>query len=102
MLKEIHDQPTSLSNVLSGRISADGLSTNLSGISLSPEEIKKFRREAKMLEQKSTKGAQELKTARDAVANAKKGFRTMLVSQAGPPRMVKILPRGNWLDKSGE
>ena len=67
-----------------------------------PEEIKKFRREAKMLEQKSTKGAQELKKARDAVANAKKGFRTMLVSQAGPPRMVKILPRGNWLDKSGE
>ena len=44
MLKEIHDQPTSLSNVLSGRISADGLSTNLSGISLSPEEIKKLER----------------------------------------------------------
>ena len=31
MLKEIHDQPTSLSNVLSGRISADGLTAELGG-----------------------------------------------------------------------
>ncbi len=67
-----------------------------------PEGIKKFREEARKLEQESTKSAQELKKAQDAVANAKKGFRTMLVSQAGAPRMVKILPRGNWLDKSGE
>ena len=67
-----------------------------------PEEIKKFRGDAKKLEQESAKSTQELKKARDAVANAKKGLRTMLVSQAGAPRMVKILPRGNWLDKSGE
>jgi glucosamine--fructose-6-phosphate aminotransferase (isomerizing) len=41
MLKEIHDQPTSLSNALSGRISADGLgTTELSGFALSPEEIR--------------------------------------------------------------
>ena len=65
-----------------------------------PEGIKKFREEARKLEQESTKSAQELKNAQDAVANAKKGFRTMLVSQTGAPRMVKILPRGNWLDKS--
>ncbi len=44
MLKEIHDQPTSLSNVLSGRISADGLSAKLSGFSLSPEEIRQLDR----------------------------------------------------------
>ena len=67
-----------------------------------PEEIKKFRMDSKKLEQESTKSAQELKKARDTIANAKKGFRTMLVSQSGPPRMVKILPRGNWLDKSGD
>jgi hypothetical protein len=30
------------------------------------------------------------------------GERSMLVSQSINPRMVKILPRGNWLDKSGE
>lgn len=39
MLKEIHDQPNSLSNALSGRISADGLKAELSGLSLLPEEI---------------------------------------------------------------
>jgi glutamine---fructose-6-phosphate transaminase (isomerizing) len=42
MLKEIHDQPTSLSNVLSGRISADGSKAKLSGFSLSPEQMKKL------------------------------------------------------------
>lgn len=45
MLKEIHDQPTSLSNALSGRISADGLgTTELSGFELSPEEIRNLER----------------------------------------------------------
>ena len=44
MLKEIHDQPTSLSNVLSGRISADGLRAKLSGLSLSPKEILQLER----------------------------------------------------------
>lgn len=40
MLKEIHEQPTSLSNVLGGRISADGTSASLGGFALSPEEIR--------------------------------------------------------------
>ncbi len=39
MLKEIHDQPISLSNVMSGRISADGASVQLGGLELSPVEI---------------------------------------------------------------
>ncbi len=44
MLKEIHDQPTSLSNVLSGRISSDGVSAELNGFALSPNEIRKLER----------------------------------------------------------
>lgn len=44
MLKEIHDQPTSLSNALSGRISADGFGTQLSGFDLSPDEIRNVER----------------------------------------------------------
>ena len=44
MLKEIHDQPTSLSNVLSGRISSDGISAELHGFDLSPSEIRKLER----------------------------------------------------------
>ena len=38
MLKEIHDQPTSLSNVLSGRISADGLTAELGGCHYLPKK----------------------------------------------------------------
>ncbi len=44
MLKEIYDQPTSLSNSLSGRISADGLRAELGGLDLSPGEIKSLDR----------------------------------------------------------
>jgi glucosamine--fructose-6-phosphate aminotransferase (isomerizing) len=42
MMKEIHDQPNSLSNVFSGRISADGSKAELSGFTLTPQEIKKL------------------------------------------------------------
>ena len=44
MLKEIHDQPISLSNAMSGRISADGIHVNLGGFSLSPDEISNLER----------------------------------------------------------
>ena len=44
MLKEIHDQPSSLSNALSGRISPDGLRAELGGFSLNPDEIKNLDR----------------------------------------------------------
>lgn len=40
MLKEIHDQPISLSNVLAGRINARGSRAGLNGFSLSPQEMK--------------------------------------------------------------
>ncbi len=39
MMKEIYDQPVSLSNVLGGRISSDGSKAELSGFALSPEEM---------------------------------------------------------------
>ena len=44
MLKEIHDQPISMSNVLGGRISADGLNAQLGGMSLDPVQIRKLDR----------------------------------------------------------
>ena len=44
MLKEIHDQPISVSNALSGRISADGVNAELGGIHLSPEELRNLDR----------------------------------------------------------
>ena len=54
------------------------------------------------LEDKIKKLDSEVKSATDAITNHKKNFRSMLVSQSGNKRMVRILPRGNWLDKSGE
>ena len=44
MMKEIHDQPISISNVLGGRISSDGLTARLGGFSLSPEEMGSLKR----------------------------------------------------------
>jgi len=44
MLKEIHDQVISVTNAISGRISADGISASLGGMSLSPSEIVKLDR----------------------------------------------------------
>lgn len=40
MLKEIHDQPVSLSNALAGRISSSGNSAELQGFSLNSKELK--------------------------------------------------------------
>lgn len=44
MLKEIHDQPNSLSNALSGRISADGMRAELGGIGLPPQQLRNLDR----------------------------------------------------------
>jgi len=43
-----------------------------------------------------------VKKTTDAIKNHKDMFQSMLVSQTGNKRMVRILPRGNWLDQSGE
>ena len=44
MLKEIFDQPISISNAMSGRISADGMNVELGGFSMSNEEISELER----------------------------------------------------------
>jgi len=41
----------------------------------------------------------ELQKQRDALFGS---VRTTLVSTAGAPRMMRVLPRGNWLDETGE
>jgi hypothetical protein len=52
--------------------------------------------------------AAQLQPARDELASLEKrkadvlaGMPTCLVTTSGPPRTVRILPRGNWLDDSG-
>ena len=44
MLKEIFDQPISLSNVIGGRLSSDGKNARLSGFNLGPEQIRQVKR----------------------------------------------------------
>lgn len=39
---------------------------------------------------------------RKSLANVEKSIKTMLVTETEKPRMTRILPRGNWLDDSGE
>jgi hypothetical protein len=45
------------------------------------------------------KALAEVQAQRDALL---KDVPTTLVSMSGPPRVVRVLPRGNWLDDSGE
>jgi len=45
----------------------------------------------------------DLETWTKRVENLENGVRTMLISESmAQPRMTRILPRGNWLDESGE
>lgn len=44
---------------------------------------------------------QQVKAAESEKTNFQKTVRTTLVSMSGPPRMIRVLPRGNWLDDSG-
>ena len=39
---------------------------------------------------------------RKSLANTEKSIKTMLVTETEKPRMTRILPRGDWLDESGE
>jgi hypothetical protein len=41
----------------------------------------------------------ELNQLKDALVRS---FNSCLVSKSGPPRVTRVLPRGNWLDESGE
>jgi hypothetical protein len=44
----------------------------------------------------------ELAVVRKTRADVESAMPTTLVAQSGPPRVMRILPRGNWLDDSGQ
>ncbi|MCI0680892.1 MAG: PSD1 and planctomycete cytochrome C domain-containing protein [Gemmataceae bacterium] len=48
------------------------------------------------------KAQEQLTAVQKRKAEFSKGIPTTLVSMSGPPRTVRVLPRGNWLDDSGE
>jgi hypothetical protein len=45
---------------------------------------------------------QQVAQADAAITGHQKTFRTTLVSKSGMPRPIRVLPRGNWLDETGE
>ncbi|MCS7046555.1 MAG: DUF1549 and DUF1553 domain-containing protein, partial [Gemmataceae bacterium] len=93
----------------------DALAKGASGL---PKEIEAIlrvdagQRNAKQKEQLATyyrsitHGLKEqqlkLAAAQQQRAEFAKTIRTTLVSMSGPPRTIRVLPRGNWLDDSGE
>ncbi|MCA8992990.1 MAG: PSD1 domain-containing protein [Planctomycetaceae bacterium] len=63
------------------------------------QQIEKFYREVSTDWDATRKEIAGLEGRQKAIQD---GIRTMLVAQSTTPRMVRILPRGNWLDDSGE
>ena len=67
-----------------------------------PANVVEIRKKLQETKGKKISSDAAVKKANDAIKNHKDTFRSMLVSQTGNNRMVRILPRGNWLDQSGE
>src|SRR5262249_28030460 len=51
---------------------------------------------------KRTTPPAELKEARAAKTRLERTIRRTIVSQSGPPRITRVLHRGDWMDESGE
>jgi len=85
-----------------------GLPKNINDI-LAIESEKRTAPQKKLLADHFRTIAKSLKPTRDKLGGLEKqkkqtndGMETMLVSTAIKPRAMRILPRGNWLDESGE
>ncbi len=76
---------------------------------LAAEPAKRTAKQKQVLSAHYRSIAPELREARERVAELKrqqerlkKEIPSTLISESVPPRVVRILPRGNWLDDSGE
>ncbi len=67
------------------------------------EQITQMQKEIAALPKEQVKDAQQkLAAVQKQKAEVSKKVPTTLISTAGPPRVMRILKRGNWLDDSGE
>lgn len=66
------------------------------------EKFSKRNQQISEIEQEEARHNGEIKKLKDSLAAVEKNVRTMLVSEPTNPRMVRILARGDWLDKSGD
>ncbi len=67
-----------------------------------PDEARVFREQFQVNATELAQKQAEVQEVKNEVENHRKNFRSMLVSESENFKMVRILPRGNWLDESGE
>ena len=67
-----------------------------------PTQVLDLRSRVKLKDDELAQLDENIKKANDATTNFRNSFRSMLISETGNKRMVRILPRGNWLDQTGE
>jgi mono/diheme cytochrome c family protein len=89
-------------------LSKDGIPSDIRAILAKGEEARTADEKKKVAAHYATIAPQlaekraELATANTRRSAIEKGFPYSLVAKSGNPRTVRILPRGNWLDESGE
>tara|TARA_B100001057_G_scaffold481731_1_gene556108 strand:- start:238 stop:3387 length:3150 start_codon:yes stop_codon:yes gene_type:complete len=67
-----------------------------------PDETLVFRKKLQANKTKLEQKTVEVEKSQKEIENHRKTIRTMLVSESENSAMVRILPRGNWLDETGE
>ena len=67
-----------------------------------PDETLVFRKKLQANKTKLDQKTAEVEKSQKEIENHRKTIRTMLVSESENSAMVRILPRGNWLDETGE
>ena len=67
-----------------------------------PDETLVFRKKLQANKAELAQKTAEVEKSKQEIENHRKTIRTMLVSESENSAMVRILPRGNWLDETGE
>lgn len=67
-----------------------------------PDETLAFRKKLQANKTELAQKTAEVEKSKKEIENHRKTIRTMLVSESENSAMVRILPRGNWLDETGE
>ena len=67
-----------------------------------PDETLVFRKKLQANKAELAQKTAEVEKSQKEIENHRKTIRTMLVSESENSAMVRILPRGNWLDETGE
>ena len=67
-----------------------------------PQKALAFRKKLQAQKTELAQKTAEVEKSKKEIENHRKTIRSMLVSESGNSEMVRILPRGDWLDETGE